>query len=116
MMSLNSQLGTTRVERKIARLVERDGATCVWCSRPVEIGGKTEQRATLDHIVPRSVCRSDHLDVLVLSCFKCNNARGSMSINEFCEVAERPNIHAINAANRRSRRFLRVRAGLYVGG
>jgi len=111
----SAQSGTTRVERKIVRLIERDGPNCVWCGRECIVGGTEGSRATLDHIIPRSLCRSDHLDVLVLACFDCNNTRGSQSINVFIGEAKTPEVRLLNRAIDRARRFMRVRAGLYVG-
>lgn len=65
---------------KLEEVAERDGASCIWCSRPLTVEGG---EATLDHLVPDCRHGSSHLDNLVLSCFSCNNRRGRMPAAAF---------------------------------
>lgn len=54
-------------------LAERDGARCAYCAEPfVELDGV----ATLDHVLPRCLVRTNARKNLVLACEPCNTAKG----------------------------------------
>lgn len=55
----------------------RDGYTCRYC------GDKMAERYEMDHIVPRSHGGSDRVSNLVVSCRKCNMAKGNQTMDEF---------------------------------
>lgn len=63
-------------------LINRDGNICWICKKPFE----SMKDATLDHIFPRSKGGLDTIDNLKLAHLKCNNARGSMTMDEFLEL------------------------------
>lgn len=55
--------------------LERDGRTCVWCSRPF-----TELvRPTTEHLVPRLKGGPSWLENEVAACRRCNRERGHLS-------------------------------------
>jgi 5-methylcytosine-specific restriction endonuclease McrA len=71
-----SRTGNARGRRAMPKrwryeVAERDGAVCALCSRPLDV-----ERATLDHIVPRSMGGPDHPDNLQLTHYHCNVKRG----------------------------------------
>jgi 5-methylcytosine-specific restriction endonuclease McrA len=39
---------------RMARILERDGGACVWCSRPLALGDRS---LTFEHVVPRLKAR-----------------------------------------------------------
>lgn len=57
----------------------RDGLACVWCGSAVEDGISL----CLDHIIPRSEGGSNAPVNLLCSCKRCNDSRGSRSIEDF---------------------------------
>lgn len=79
--------GRARGDRLFEEVFRRHGGLCAYC------GGRTRRlraglhaapdRATLDHVVPRS--RGGRLDAgnLVLACLACNNERGTLDAEEF---------------------------------
>jgi hypothetical protein len=60
----------------VDELIERDGATCVWCGRDL-----WRQDLTLEHVVPRS--RGGHLTTenALVACRRCNRRRGSRPVD-----------------------------------
>ena len=78
----------TRPPARTARLrtaLERDGATCVWCSRPFE----RLVRPTTDHVVPRVKGGPSWPENEVAACSRCNRDRGHRSPVEWLEECER---------------------------
>ena len=59
--------------------IRRFGKVCIYC-------GVQRKRITVDHIVPRSLGGSDHVDNLVPCCRPCNETRGVWSIELFFEM------------------------------
>lgn len=59
-----------------AFLMEQFGKKCFYC-------GRTFKELTIDHVVPRVKGGSNRLSNLVLACAKCNQVKGTRSIEEF---------------------------------
>lgn len=62
------ELGVTRRALIVARLKDRYGDICFLCSKPFQENNK----ATIDHLVPRSRGGSDKIENLRLMCKRCN--------------------------------------------
>ena len=60
-------------------VLQRDNRTCQYRK---QCDGKNKRLET-DHIVPRSQNGSDRVSNLLTSCRKCNQAKGSLSVEEF---------------------------------
>jgi hypothetical protein len=73
-----------RTER-LARILDRDGPTCVWCGRRLE--GLV--RPTTEHVVPRIKGGPSWLENEVAACRRCNGQRGHASLAEWAEECER---------------------------
>ncbi|WP_091730026.1 HNH endonuclease [Nocardioides scoriae] len=58
--------------RRRELLLQRDGATCVWCGRPF---GSLVQPTT-EHVVPRVKGGPSWLENELLACRRCNGQRG----------------------------------------
>ena len=54
--------------QRLARILERDGTTCVWCGRTFE----RLVRPTTVHFVPRSKVVPSWMENVVASCRLCN--------------------------------------------
>jgi 5-methylcytosine-specific restriction endonuclease McrA len=78
--------------------MERDGATCVWCSRP--FGALV--RPTTEHLVPRVKGGPSWLENEVAACRRCNRERGHQSLAEFAGECLRrgwqPDVRRIRSA------------------
>lgn len=67
--------------RKIQRLGERDGWTCHLCGEAINPkSGRRNRRATLDHVIPKSLGGSNSLENLRLAHWICNNRRGNLPL------------------------------------
>ena len=66
--------------------LERDGATCVWCRRPIDTH---LVRATTEHVVPRIKGGPSWLENEVAACRRCNGERGHRGAVEWLEECER---------------------------
>jgi hypothetical protein len=67
--------------RKIRQLAERDGWTCHLCGEPINPGKRTgHQRATLDHLTPRSLGGRNGIENLKLAHAICNSKRGNQPL------------------------------------
>jgi hypothetical protein len=75
--------------QRLARILERDGPTCVWCGRRLE--GLV--RATTEHVVPRMKGGPSWLENEVAACRRCNSARGHAAPVEWLEECERRGWH-----------------------
>jgi 5-methylcytosine-specific restriction endonuclease McrA len=62
---------------RVARIIDRDGPLCCWCGFKVIIGGDTTDRATIEHVIPRSRGGKNDLCNLKLACEWCNAHRGN---------------------------------------
>lgn len=69
--------GTQR-RKQVPRLIQRDGCKCAWCATEL-----TDTKATVDHVLPYSQGGTNRIENLVLSCARCNRARGSLSATSF---------------------------------
>ncbi len=61
--------------QRLAAAIERDGATCVWCTRP--LGGLVV--ATTEHLVPKVKGGPSWLQNEVAACRRCNRERGHVA-------------------------------------
>ncbi|HSJ90475.1 MAG TPA: HNH endonuclease [Ilumatobacter sp.] len=77
------QLG--RRER-MAAILERDGAHCVWCRRPLEVG---LVGATTEHLVPRIKGGPSWIENELAACTRCNNERGHRTPGEWFDECDR---------------------------
>lgn len=62
----------------VTRLIERDGAACIWCSRLLNAG-----EATIDHLIPYRQGGSNMIENAVIACAGCNGMRGAKSVKKF---------------------------------
>lgn len=73
-------------KQRVWRALERRGVpmVCFWCEEAVSRGAAVpSQRATLDHIVPRSAGWSNRIDNFVIACMSCNHNRKDTAAHEF---------------------------------
>jgi hypothetical protein len=73
-----------RAER-LAAVLERDGASCIWCGRPFSrlVG------ATTDHLVPRVKGGPSWVENEAAACRRCNAERGHATPAAWAEECER---------------------------
>ena len=73
-----------------ALLIERDGPRCRWCRRPTrdpaEVGDLADDAATVDHLDVPKIRRHAQPDRAVLSCRRCNQDRGCLTVGEWRAV------------------------------
>jgi CRISPR/Cas system Type II protein with McrA/HNH and RuvC-like nuclease domain len=74
-----------RQERRRQVLV-RDGARCVWCGRPVDVG---LVRATTEHVLPKVKGGPSWIENEVVACARCNRSRGHATPAEWLEECRR---------------------------
>jgi CRISPR/Cas system Type II protein with McrA/HNH and RuvC-like nuclease domain len=78
---------TNLARRERLRLVlERDGAVCVWCRRPIDTD---LVRATTEHVVPRIKGGPSWIENEVAACARCNRERGHRTPAEWIDECER---------------------------
>lgn len=70
----------------MARILERDGAKCVWCRRPLEVGLVD---ATTEHLVPRIKGGPSWIENELAACRRCNGERGHRTPGEWFDECER---------------------------
>jgi hypothetical protein len=70
---------------RMERILERDGASCVWCRRPVGVG---LVEATTEHVVPRIKGGPSWIENEVAACRRCNGARGHLTPAEWIAECE----------------------------
>ena len=81
-----------RPARQVARaarlemILQRDGAECVWCRRPIDVGLVA---ATTEHIVPRVKGGPSWIENEVAACRRCNGDRGHRTPGEWIDECER---------------------------
>ena len=57
---------------------------CFWCGSAVQRGAsRMSERATLDHVIPRSQGGPTTADNIVVACASCNHNRGTLGADEF---------------------------------
>lgn len=57
---------------RLQRILDRDGAACVWCSQPFD----RLVRPTTEHVIPRVKGGPSWLENEVAACRRCNRERG----------------------------------------
>ena len=72
--------------QRMAIVLERDGAACVWCRRPLEIGLVA---ATTEHLVPRIKGGPSWIENELAACRRCNGERGHRTPGEWFDECER---------------------------
>ena len=70
---------------RLRQVLERDGATCVWCGRA--FGPLI--RPTTEHVVPRLKGGPSRLENEVAACSRCNRERGHRTPVDWLEECER---------------------------
>lgn len=68
------------------RILQRDGAACVWCGRMLEVGLVA---ATTEHVVPRIKGGPSWIENEVAACRRCNGQRGHLTPAEWIDECER---------------------------
>lgn len=63
---------------------EKQKGKCIYCERTMIARDKWLQ-PTIEHIVPRSEGWPDHHSNYCFACFKCNNWRGQMPVEQFLD-------------------------------
>lgn len=76
-IKLNSYKRVPRKHLELSRknIFQRDNYSCQYC-------GSKELSLTIDHIIPKSRGGVDSWENLTTACFKCNNAKGNMTLQE----------------------------------
>lgn len=67
-------------------ILERDGAECVWCGRPLEVG---LVGATTEHLVPRIKGGPSWVENELAACRRCNNERGHRTPGDWFDECQR---------------------------
>jgi hypothetical protein len=100
-----------RAER-LALILARDGAECVWCRRELAPGHRD---LTLEHVIPRLKGGPAWLENEVAACRPCNRARrhtAPLAWLDDCETRGlRPNRTAIEASLHRLNAAIEARGG-----
>jgi hypothetical protein len=98
---------------RLALVLARDGAHCVWCRRPIDVG---LVRATTEHVVPRIKGGPSWIENEVAACARCNRQRGHLTPAEWIDECERrgwdPDRDAIVRALRSLEAAIAERGGL----
>ena len=92
----------------MARILERDGGRCVWCSRPLELG---DRLLTFEHVVPRLKGGPAWIENEVAACRSCNRRRGHKSPLVWLDECERLGFEPDRASIERSLRRLDAAIG-----
>jgi 5-methylcytosine-specific restriction endonuclease McrA len=72
--------------QRMAIVLARDGAACVWCGRPLEVGLVA---ATTEHLVPRIKGGPSWIENELAACRRCNGERGHRTPGEWFDECER---------------------------
>ena len=101
-----------RRERMIV-ILARDGSTCVWCRRELEVG---LVEATTEHLVPRIKGGPSVIENEIAACRRCNGQRGHLTPAEWIDECERrgwePNRDVVVAALLRLQDAFEARGGM----
>ena len=84
--STDDQYQIWNIKFKNARRIRKakkwkEDSTCHYCGTDLRF-----DKATYDHILPQSKQGSEHPDNFVIACEPCNNIRGDMDYNIFCNI------------------------------
>lgn len=71
---------------RLAIVLARDGAACVWCRRPLEVGLVA---ATTEHLVPRIKGGPSWVENELAACRRCNGERGHRTPGEWFDECDR---------------------------
>lgn len=97
---------------RMEAILERDGAECVWCRRPIDVG---LVEATTEHLVPRIKGGPSWLENELAACRRCNGERGHRTPAEWYDECDRrgwnPNASAIERALASLDEAIRERGG-----
>ena len=97
---------------RMALILERDGAECVWCRRPLEVGLVA---ATTEHLVPRLKGGPSWIENELAACRRCNGERGHRTPGDWYDECDRrgwnPNRDTIIAALRALHEAIAERGG-----
>ena len=97
---------------RMALILERDGAECVWCRRPLEVGLVA---ATTEHLVPRLKGGPSWIENELAACRRCNGERGHRTPGDWYDECDRrgwnPNRDTIFAALRALHEAIAERGG-----
>ena len=108
---LRSPPDLPRAER-LAHILERDGAECVWCRRPLAAG---DRNLSLDHLIPRLKGGPAWLENELAACRPCNRLRGHAAPAAWLEACEErglaPNREAVARCLVALRDAIAVRGG-----
>jgi hypothetical protein len=88
----------------MARILERDGGRCVWCSRPLALG---DHALTFEHVVPRLKGGPAWAENEVPACRSCNRARGHAAPSSWLLASEERGLRTRRAVIERSLLALR---------
>lgn len=70
---------------RLQAAIERDGPTCIWCSRPFgELVGPTTE-----HLVPRVKGGPSWLENEAAACQRCNSERGHVGVAQWFDECRR---------------------------
>ena len=61
-------------------VINRDGSICCYCDMPL-----TEDKITLEHIIPDSKRGTFNTTNLTIACYSCNNKRGNKPFFDYCK-------------------------------
>ncbi|MEM9135099.1 MAG: HNH endonuclease [Actinomycetota bacterium] len=70
---------------RLERILVRDGPSCVWCRRPVDVALVA---ATTEHVIPRVKGGPSWLENEVAACRRCNGRRGHRSPSSWADECE----------------------------
>ena len=61
---------------------------CIYCDKPCRRGGPetAHNKATIDHLTPMYLGGNSKKDNLVLSCYQCNQDKGTKQYWEFVKI------------------------------
>ena len=100
-----------RAER-LLRILERDGAECVWCRRPLAPG---DRECSLEHVIPRLKGGPSWPENEVCACRTCNRMRGHIAPAAWLDACEargwQPRREVIAASLLRLRDAIAARGG-----
>ena len=71
--------------QRLELILERDGATCVWCGCEVDT---PLVQATTEHVVPRLKGGPSWLENEVAACKRCNGRRGHRNLVDWADECD----------------------------
>jgi len=77
---------TANRRKRLEEILDRDGPTCVWCRRPVDVDLVA---ATTEHVIPRLKGGPSWIENEVAACKRCNGRRGHKNLTDWADECER---------------------------